>query len=175
VVSASVASGSVASADVASGAAQRVRDICEAVPDPEFPVLSIGDLGMVRNVTIDATGRVEVALTPTYSGCPATDVIRDDVRQALKSSGFADVVVRTVLAPAWTSDWISEAGRRKLAAAEIAPPPSAGGPVDLRLGVRCPHCGSVEVGVVSRFGTTPCRAICRCTSCGEPFDLFKPH
>jgi ring-1,2-phenylacetyl-CoA epoxidase subunit PaaD len=165
----------VVSANVVSGAAQRVRDICEAVPDPELPVLSIGDLGVVRDVAVDATGRIEVALTPTYSGCPATDVIRDDVRQALRSRGFADVVVRIVLAPAWTSDWISEAGRRKLVAAGIAPPPPAGGPVDLRLGVRCPQCGSVEVGVLSRFGTTPCRAICRCASCGEPFDLVKPH
>ena len=159
--------------------AQRVRDICEAVPDPEMPVVTIGDLGMVRDVVVDAGGRVEVAVTPTYSGCPATDVIRDDVRDALRRSGFPDVVVRTRLAPAWTTDWISHAGRRKLAAAGIAPPPPAGppvgGPVDLRLGARCPRCGSVEVAVLSRFGTTPCRAICRCTSCGEPFDLVKPY
>ena len=161
-----------------SSVAQRVREICEAVPDPEMPVVTIGDLGIVRDVVVDPAGRVEVALTPTYSGCPATDVIRDDVRDALRRSGFCDVVVRTRLAPAWTSDWISQAGRRKLSASGIAPPPPApraGEPVDLRLGARCPRCGSVEVDVLSRFGTTPCRAICRCTSCGEPFDLVKPH
>ena len=161
-----------------SSLAQRIREICEAVPDPELPVLTIGDLGMVRDVVVDAEGRVEVAVTPTYSGCAAFDVIRDEVRDALRGSGFSDVVVRTRLAPAWTTDWISHAGRRKLAAAGIAPPPPTppvAGPVDLRLGARCPRCGSVQVDVVSRFGTTLCRAICRCTSCGEPFDLVKPY
>lgn len=159
-------------------AAQRAREICEAVLDPEMPVVTIGELGIVRDVVADADGRVEVALTPTYSGCAATDVIRDDVREALRRSGFRDVVVRTRLAPAWTTDWISHAGRRKLAAAGIAPPPPApraGGPVELGLGARCPRCGSVQVDVLSRFGATPCRALGRCTSCGEPFDLVKPH
>jgi ring-1,2-phenylacetyl-CoA epoxidase subunit PaaD len=156
---------------------QRVRDICASVPDPELPLLSIGDLGIVRDVRVGAAGRVEVVLTPTYSGCPATDVIRDDVRSALHEHGFADVDIRTVFAPAWTTDWITEAGRRKLAECGIVPPSARGdtGVVDLALGVRCPRCGSTGTKLVSRFGSTPCQAMYRCVSCLEPFDRFKPH
>lgn len=157
-----------------------VRAICEAVPDPEMPMITIGDLGLVRGVGVSASGMVEIVVTPTYSGCPATDVIRGDIRAALHAGGFAEVTVRTVLAPAWSTDWISDDGRRKLAAAGIVPPSlraSAGGVgvVDLELGVRCPRCGSVETRLVSRFGSTPCQAMYRCVSCLEPFDRVKPH
>jgi ring-1,2-phenylacetyl-CoA epoxidase subunit PaaD len=158
------------------------REVCEAVPDPELPVVTIGDLGIVRDVTVDERGRVEVSLTPTYSGCPATEVIREDVRTALRARGFADVTVRTVRAPAWTTDWITETGRRKLADNGIVPPSGrevavAGGrtTVDLELGVRCPRCGSANTRLVSRFGSTACQAMYRCTDCLEPFDRIKPY
>ena len=152
------------------------RAVCEAVPDPELPVVTIGDLGIVRDVQLDG-GHVEVTLTPTYSGCPATEVIRDDVRAALRNAGFADVTVRTVLAPAWTTDWITDAGRRKLAESGIAPPSGAAPAprsVDVAIGVRCPHCGSVDTRLVSRFGATACQAMHRCATCLEPFDSVKP-
>lgn len=155
--------------------ALQARAVCEAVPDPELPVVTIGDLGIVREVRVLGGGRIDVALTPTYSGCPATEVIRDNVRAALRDHGFSDVVVRTVLAPAWTTDWITEAGRRKLAQTGIVPPSPAGGVLDLSLGVRCPRCGSIETALVSRFGSTPCQAIYRCTNCLEPFNRVKPH
>ncbi|MGH8889909.1 MAG: 1,2-phenylacetyl-CoA epoxidase subunit PaaD [Acidothermaceae bacterium] len=157
-----------------------VRSICSAVPDPELPVVTIGDLGIVRDVRVSSSGAIEVVVTPTYSGCPATEVIRDDIRAALHDRGFGDVTVRTVLAPAWTTDWISQAGRRKLAEAGIVPPSgraseAPGGLIDLALGVRCPRCGSIDTKLVSRFGSTACQAMYRCVSCLEPFDRVKPH
>jgi ring-1,2-phenylacetyl-CoA epoxidase subunit PaaD len=152
------------------------RAVCESVPDPEMPFVTIGDLGIVRDVIVDDVGHVEVVVTPTYSGCPATEVIRDDVVAALRATGFTDVAVRTVLAPAWTTDWITPAGREKLARNGIAPPAArSGGPVDLSLGVRCPQCGSIQTKLVSRFGATPCQAMYRCADCLEPFDHVKPH
>jgi len=157
-----------------------VREICNSVPDPELPVVTIGDLGIVRHVAVSPSGAIDVVVTPTYSGCPATDVIRDDIRTALHDRGFGDVTVRTVLAPAWTTDWISRAGRRKLAEAGIVPPSaraSAGrnALVDLEIGVRCPRCGSIDTKLVSRFGSTACQAMYRCVNCLEPFDRVKPH
>lgn len=152
------------------------RAVCESVPDPEMPFVTIGDLGIVRDVIVDDAGHVEVAVTPTYSGCPATEVIRDDVVAALRAEGFPDVTVRTVLAPAWTTDWITPAGREKLARNGIAPPTArSAGPVELSLGVRCPQCGSIQTKLVSRFGATPCQAMYRCSDCLEPFDHVKPH
>jgi ring-1,2-phenylacetyl-CoA epoxidase subunit PaaD len=152
-------------------------EICASVPDPELPLVTIGDLGIVRDVRVDDAGCVEVVVTPTYSGCPATDVIRDDVRAALVAHGYAQVRVRTVLAPAWTTDWITEAGRRKLAEHGIVPPSgrAGAGAVDVTLGVRCPRCGSVDTLLVSWFGSTACQAMYRCASCLEPFDRLKPH
>jgi ring-1,2-phenylacetyl-CoA epoxidase subunit PaaD len=163
---------------LAVDALAEARAACDSVPDPELPVVTIGDLGIVRDVTVSSSGVVEVVLTPTYSGCPATEVIRDDVHAALRARGFTEISIRTVLAPAWTTDWITEAGRRKLAAHGIVPPSgrgSVGGVVDLELGVRCPRCGSIETRLVSRFGSTPCQAMYRCTNCLEPFDRIKPH
>jgi ring-1,2-phenylacetyl-CoA epoxidase subunit PaaD len=142
-----------------------------------LPVVSIGDLGIVRGVDIDAQGCVHVVLTPTYSGCPATAVIRHDVIGALQEAGFDQVEVRTVLAPAWTTDWITDAGRRKLSEHGIVPPSGVGAQrrVDVALAMRCPQCGSLETKLVSRFGSTACQAMYRCTSCLEPFDAIKPY
>ncbi|MFI6759149.1 1,2-phenylacetyl-CoA epoxidase subunit PaaD [Micromonospora sp. NPDC050417] len=148
-----------------------------AVVDPEIRVLTIEELGILRNVRQDpGTSRVTVTITPTYTGCPAMDVIREDIRIALAAAGYPDVEVETVYAPAWSTDWVSESGRAKLAAAGIAPPgpaPSADGPVPLRLTVRCPRCDSVDTEQVSRFGSTACKALWRCRACREPFDQMK--
>jgi ring-1,2-phenylacetyl-CoA epoxidase subunit PaaD len=155
-------------------AVERARGIAGAVPDPEVPVLTIEDLGVLRDVTIGDDGAVEVTITPTYSGCPAMDTIRSDVDHALREAGFGDVRVRTVLAPAWTTDWITDAGRRALAEYGIAPPgPRPNGPVRLTLNVRCPQCGSPSTRELSRFGSTACKALWQCRDCGEPFDHFK--
>jgi len=152
--------------------------VARAVPDPELPVLTLGDLGVIRDLRVAGDGTVEVDLTPTYTGCPATAVIADDVQAALRRAGGYQirVRVRTVLAPAWTTDWMSETGRRKLREYGIAPPgPAAhgGGPVTLAFSVRCPHCGSPDTREVSHFGSTPCKALWTCRSCAEPFDSFK--
>lgn len=154
------------------------RDVWDAlarVPDPEIPVLSIIDLGIVRFVRQSAEGVLHVGITPTYSGCPATEVIRRSVRDALDAVGRRDAVVEEVLAPAWTSDWISSEGRRKLRESGIAPPPE--GSSSLRAVIRevheCPRCGSARTQRVSEFGSTPCKAHYRCLACLEPFDQFK--
>ncbi|MEU8048812.1 MULTISPECIES: 1,2-phenylacetyl-CoA epoxidase subunit PaaD [Micromonospora] len=161
------------------------RDAVAAVVDPEIRVITIDELGILRAVDRDpATGRVTVTITPTYTGCPAMDVIRADIRRALAAAGHPDADVRTVYSPAWSTDWISAAGRAKLAAAGIAPPPAtrdagtapatrAGTVVPLTLAVRCPLCGSAETEQVSRFGSTACKALWRCRACREPFDHLK--
>jgi ring-1,2-phenylacetyl-CoA epoxidase subunit PaaD len=152
------------------------RAIVAVVPDPEVPVLTIDDLGVLRDVEIDAAGTVHVAITPTYSGCPAMDVIRDDVLAALHSAGFEHAEIKTVLSPAWTTDWMSAAGKAKLRAYGIAPPPGvarAGRPVSLTLSVRCPQCDSLDTREVSHFGSTACKSLWVCTACAEPFDHFK--
>nr|PZN79700.1 MAG: phenylacetate-CoA oxygenase subunit PaaJ [Pseudomonadota bacterium] len=150
--------------------------LLESVHDPEIPVLSIVELGIVRYVALREDGRVEVGLTPTYSGCPATDVIRASVRDVLAKAGHADAVIREVLSPPWTSDWITEEGRRKLREFGIAPPADSVSSPRALLGsaaVACPRCGSTQTERVSEFGSTPCKAHYRCTSCLEPFDYFK--
>jgi ring-1,2-phenylacetyl-CoA epoxidase subunit PaaD len=156
---------------------EEVRATASAVPDPEVPVLTIADLGVLRDVTYDpAAGRAVVTITPTYSGCPAMDAIRSDIVTALAGISVDDVEVRTVLAPAWTTDWMSDAGRRKLADFGIAPPPgSVGqrGAVAVALSVRCPQCGSLDTREVAHFGSTACKALFVCSSCREPFDHFK--
>jgi ring-1,2-phenylacetyl-CoA epoxidase subunit PaaD len=159
-------------------ASEEIRRIVAAVPDPEVPVLTIDDLGVLREVTVDSTGRVLVTITPTYSGCPAMDVIKADVANALRNAGHQDVHVELVLSPAWTTDWMSAEGRRKLLEFGVAPPASraaAGGPIPLTLTVRCPRCGSPETQELSRFGSTACKSIWACCSCHEPFDHFKAH
>ena len=157
-----------------TSALERARAAAGAVLDPEVPVLTIADLGVLREVAVDDDGAVEVTITPTYSGCPAMDAIRSDVEQALREAGFGHVRVRTVLAPAWTTDWMTPAGRRALEEYGIAPPgPRAAGPVRLALAVRCPLCGSPSTRELSRFGSTACKALWQCRDCGEPFDHFK--
>jgi ring-1,2-phenylacetyl-CoA epoxidase subunit PaaD len=146
-------------------ASPAVWQALEAVLDPEIPVLSIVDLGIVRFVRWSDQGRLHVGLTPTYSGCPATEVIRHSVAQALADAGCADAVLEEVIAPPWTTDWITAAGRRKLAAFGIAPPTTRH--------VACPRCGSPETQCISEFGSTPCKAHYRCNACLEPFDHFK--
>lgn len=147
-----------------------MRDVVGAVLDPELRVVTIEELGILRDVRVDeATGQVTVTITPTYTGCPAMDAIRDDIRSALRAAGHPDVDVVTVFGPPWTTDWISESGRAKLAAAGIAPP----GPVRLTLTVRCPHCGSPDTEQLSRFGSTACKSLWRCRACTEPFDHVK--
>lgn len=153
----------------------RAREIAARVADPEIPVLTIEDLGVLRDVRADAAGRVIVDITPTYSGCPAMDAIRDDIILALTADGFDDVEVRLVLSPAWTTDWMSEDGKRKLVEYGIAPPSgrAAHGPIKLQLAVKCPRCGSLNTREVSRFGSTSCKALYECRACLEPFDHFK--
>jgi ring-1,2-phenylacetyl-CoA epoxidase subunit PaaD len=142
-----------------------IQAVLETVPDPEIPVVSVVDLGIVRNV---APG--QVTITPTYTGCPATQVIERDIRDALDAAGYRQVAIETVLSPPWTTDWISENGREKLRAYGIAPPLPNG-----ERDVLCPQCGSAATVEISRFGSTPCKAQWRCRDCLEPFDLFKCH
>jgi ring-1,2-phenylacetyl-CoA epoxidase subunit PaaD len=145
-----------------------------AVVDPEIRVLTIEELGVLRGVEVDGAGRVTVTITPTYAGCPAMDVIRADIRGALAAAGHFDVEIVTRLAPAWSTDQISESGRRKLAAAGIAPPARVAGPVRVALSVPCPRCGSLDTERLSDFGSTACKALRRCRACREPFDEVKP-
>ena len=156
------------------------RHAAAQVLDPEVPVLTIDDLGVLRDVVLLDDGAVEVVITPTYSGCPAMETIASDVTDAVRAAGFDDVRVRTVLSPAWTTDWMSADGRRKLAEYGIAPPTPrpATGPVPLQLGRRpstptCPRCGSSTVRELSHFGSTACKSLWQCESCREPFDHFK--
>jgi ring-1,2-phenylacetyl-CoA epoxidase subunit PaaD len=150
--------------------------VLEGVLDPEIPVLSIVELGIVRYAHWAPDGRLHVGLTPTYSGCPATDVIRRSVREALEEAGYGDAVLEDVLSPPWTSEWLTDSGKRKLESFGIAPPVEIvssprhlfGAPV-----VRCPRCGTTETERLSEFGSTPCKAHYRCLSCLEPFDYFK--
>lgn len=143
-----------------------------AVVDPELRGVTIEELGILREVDVDDNGHVTVTITPTYTGCPAMDVIREDIHAALRAAGHADAEVVTVFGPPWTTDWISESGRAKLAAAHIAPPQPSG-PVALALTVRCPRCGSPDTEQLSRFGSTACKALWRCRACAEPFDHLK--
>jgi ring-1,2-phenylacetyl-CoA epoxidase subunit PaaD len=155
---------------------QRAWDTAAGVVDPEIPVLTIADLGVLREVVI-SDGRVEVAITPTYSGCPAMNMITLEIELALERAGFRNSKVRTVLSPAWTTDWMSEAGRRKLREYGIAPPLAASSRRAL-FGVEqvaCPQCGSIDTEVLSEFGSTSCKALWRCKNCREPFDYFKCH
>lgn len=159
------------------------RAVAETVTDPELPMLTLADLGVLRDVEVTGSGGVVVTITPTYSGCPALTEMRSDLYRRLTGAGYPEVEVRTVLDPPWTTDWISGAGRRKLAENGIAPPGTAPvstgeGPVPLALGptrrhVRCPQCGSADTEELSEFSATACRALRRCRSCFEPFEHMK--
>jgi ring-1,2-phenylacetyl-CoA epoxidase subunit PaaD len=155
---------------------EELRQAVGAVPDPELPVVTLEELGIVRGVRLVGPGRVEVELTPTYTGCPAIDTMAADVTRVLREHGMAEVSVRTVLSPPWSTEAISAEGRRKLAEYGIAPPrPTAAGsgPVPVGLSVRCPHCGSLDTTLLNRFSSTACKSLRRCESCREPFDHFK--
>ena len=145
----------------------RVWDTAATVCDPEVPVLTIEDLGILRSARATDSGAV-VEITPTYSGCPAVGRMRDDVSEALEAQGYGDVRVLVVLCPAWSTDWMTDEGKRKLADYGIAPPEPSGE-------VHCPQCGSANAEEVSRFGSTPCKSQWRCRDCLEPFDRFKCH
>lgn len=146
--------------------------VAASVLDPEVPVLTIEDLGILRSVDEGDDG-ITVTITPTYSGCPAMDSIRDDILAAFHRVGRDDVRVDFVLAPAWTTDWMSDAGKRKLLDYGIVPPAPRGGPVALALTLRCPQCGSPDTRELSRFGSTACKSLWVCQACREPFDHFK--
>ncbi len=148
----------------------QVRAILSAVPDPEIPVISVMELGIVRKVDHQC-----VEITPTYTGCPATTVIETMIREALDQEGFENWSIKTVLAPPWTTDWISDEGRQKLLDYGIAPPPKGDGKGTLKepSKTHCPQCRSSNVEEISQFGSTPCKALMRCLDCAEPFDRFK--
>ncbi|MBC9727725.1 1,2-phenylacetyl-CoA epoxidase subunit PaaD [Streptomyces sp. TRM68367] len=162
-------------------------ELAGSVPDPELPVLTLHELGVVRAVRVRGADAVEVELTPTYTGCPAIEAMSADIERVLRGHGIREVSVRTVLSPAWSTDDITDEGRRKLREFGIAPPRVrlASGPVTVQLGttrtaedpdgdaVRCPHCGSADTELLSRFSSTACKALRRCLACREPFDHFK--
>jgi ring-1,2-phenylacetyl-CoA epoxidase subunit PaaD len=156
---------------------QSIWNILESVADPEIPVLSIVDLGIAREVNFEPNGDLEVVISPTYSGCPAMDMISDEVKNALTENGYKNAVIKLSLSPAWTTDWMSEAGKRKLAAYGIAPPEKTTTNKRVLFGgqkeISCPRCHSEDSEQISEFGSTPCKALYRCKDCLEPFDYFK--
>lgn len=152
---------------------EQVWDWLQQVTDPEIPVLTIHDLGILRDVTVHENGSVEVWITPTYNGCPAMDMIATNIRLALAEHGITQLKITSILSPAWTTDWMTEAGKQKLKEYGIAAP-------DRRFtiahdGVACPHCGSPHTKLLSEFGSTACKALFQCNDCKEPFDYFKCH
>jgi ring-1,2-phenylacetyl-CoA epoxidase subunit PaaD len=165
---------------VSTSSAARAWQVLAGVADPEIPVISVVDLGIIREVRADGDA-VEVTVTPTYSGCPATQVIEASIRRALADVGF-EATVRTSLAPAWTTDWLTAEGREKLARFGIAPPAERAPDAPARLRfvrrpagpVACPHCGATDTERLAEFGSTACKALYRCRECREPFDYFKP-
>lgn len=153
-----------------------IYSILESVKDPEIPVLSIADLGILRNIEINEAGTYIVTITPTYSGCPAMDTIEQDIKKILSENGI-EAVIKTTLSPAWTTDWLSEKGRKNLEEYGIAPPAEATTDKSFLTGshksIRCPQCKSLNTRMVSHFGSTACKALYKCDDCMEPFDYFK--
>jgi len=146
-----------------------VRSLLENVVDPDIPFLSIADIAILRDVSVAESGRVTVTITPTYSGCPAMGVITEDIGAALEDGGYRDVSVDMVYSPAWTTEWMSAEAKMKLAENRIAPP----GPLGIAPEVLCPSCSSDAIRTASQFGSTACKSLMVCTTCGEPFDYFK--
>jgi ring-1,2-phenylacetyl-CoA epoxidase subunit PaaD len=153
-----------------------IYEVLEGVSDPEIPVLSVIDMGIVRDVQ-QSSDQLTVTITPTYSGCPAMDTIEEDIRKALETAGYVQVDVKSILDPPWTTDWMSEAGRKKLEEYGIAPPVDGSADKTKLFAkspeIRCPHCKSMNTVRVSQFGSTPCKALYKCNDCLEPFDYFK--
>lgn len=160
---------------------KEIWSLLETIPDPEVPVLSVTDLGIIREVhSIDPSKSIEIIVTPTYSGCPAMDAISMNIRMALLQKGYKDIRIKTVLSPAWSSDWISEKGKQKLKAYGIAPPMLKKKSAGIELfaepdPVQCPQCNSYDTTLISEFGSTACKSLYRCNNCDEPFDHFKCH
>ncbi|MFT4663221.1 MAG: ring-1,2-phenylacetyl-CoA epoxidase subunit PaaD [Polaribacter sp.] len=157
---------------------ENILQILQEVPDPEIPVLTIEDLGIIRDVKIGEKEHIEVIITPTYSGCPAMDMIEVNIKSALQSAGYNNILVTTVLAPAWTTDWLTEEGKRKLKAYGIAPPIGTVNKAALlgeEANIECPQCGSTNTKIISQFGSTACKSLFKCLDCLEPFDYFKCH
>jgi ring-1,2-phenylacetyl-CoA epoxidase subunit PaaD len=150
-----------------------ILSILEQVTDPEIPVLTIGDLGIIRDVVV-SNEQVEVIITPTYSGCPAMDMISMNIRLAMIEAGYSNLKITTVLSPAWTTDWMTESGKEKLKQYGIAPPKGNAGEIP-EDGIECPQCQSVNTKLISAFGSTACKALYQCSDCKEPFDYFKCH
>jgi ring-1,2-phenylacetyl-CoA epoxidase subunit PaaD len=154
---------------------ERIWKILEEVTDPEIPVLTITDLGIVRDVKINGD-EIEIIITPTYTGCPAMDMIAMNIRLALIEKGYSNIRITSILAPAWTTDWMSEDGKRKLKEYGIAPPPESGRLLQPEsLYVACPQCDSTNTRLISEFGSTACKSLYQCNDCKEPFDHFKCH
>lgn len=163
---------------VAALGVETASAVLAGIPDPEIPVISITELGIVRAVSVDGDS-VEVTITPTYSGCPALHAIEEDVVARLRAAGFADVKLKTALAPAWTTDWIAPEARERLRAYGIVPPHAVSGADTHRIhlharSIACPRCASANTERISEFGSTACKAMYRCLDCREPFDYFKP-
>jgi ring-1,2-phenylacetyl-CoA epoxidase subunit PaaD len=156
--------------------AEEIWKILEEVEDPEIPVLSVVDLGIIREVNIDDE-KLEVVITPTYSGCPAMRTIEKDIEEILQENFIANFSIRTVLSPPWTTDWMSENGRMKLFQCGIAPPQGKSTDKGLLMGktrdLNCPQCGSTDTEMISQFGSTACKSLYKCNQCLEPFDYFK--
>ena len=151
---------------------RKILELLETVNDPEVPVLSVIDLGIIRNIEFENNDPV-ITVTTTYSGCPATDVINSDIRMTLLENGYKNIQIKNQLSPPWTTDWMSEDGKRKLKEYGIAPPDKKFSiPKD---GVECPQCNSTNTKMVSEFGSTACKALYQCKDCKEPFDYFKCH
>ena len=155
---------------------EKIWQILEEVCDPEVPVLSVLDLGIIRHVE-EVDGKIIITITPTYSGCPAMNTIEKDIKAALNQAGFDNIEIKTILSPAWTTDWLSENGKRKLEAYGIAPPVEPTSSVGVLFGkdpsVKCPQCHSKNTIMISQFGSTACKALYKCKDCLEPFDYFK--
>jgi ring-1,2-phenylacetyl-CoA epoxidase subunit PaaD len=162
-------------ATIPLGEKDRIWAAIADIPDPEIPAITLVELGIVRGVVAAGDGAHEILLTPTYTGCPATLVIETMVRIALNTAGLADVRIRSVLSPPWTTDWITDDGREKLRAYGIDPPARGDGRGTIKDEgpATCPQCGSIHTTEISRFGSTPCKALWRCEACSEPFDRFK--
>ncbi|MEO8710817.1 MAG: 1,2-phenylacetyl-CoA epoxidase subunit PaaD [Parafilimonas sp.] len=159
---------------------EEILSILETVTDPEIPVLSILDLGIVRDVEIDSSGKLKITITPTYTGCPAMDVINMSIRMCLLENGFKDFEIKTILSPAWTTDWMSEEGKKKLKAYGIAPPNIRQQVCTPELfyeeeAIQCPRCDSYHTQLISLFGSTACKSLYKCNNCEEPFEYFKCH